>query len=230
MLAITWKEIQKNGLTIGAFLVLSIGLVLAFNNVLPGIFSDVKDMLDVNYALLMGIWITMLIFSALMAAEKEEDQNNGYEFYKILPVSDTQIVLGKYLGGLLYMVVGTLLLLALMYLIPYDVQILLNPVAYLFTIAGISLVLVGALYPLCFRWGYSRVMGLVVLVYIGAMMLPSILHLVLLITNNDMTVEQIFAYLTIPTGLGIMGGCLVIYGLLAWRAIKVKEKLSLNCD
>jgi hypothetical protein len=227
MFAITWKETQKNALAIGSFIVLSIGLVLVFNNVLPGIFGEEKAMLDTNYGLLMGIWINMLVFSGLMSGEKEEDQNRGYEFYKTIPVSDRQIVLGKFLTVLLNTVFGVAVFMVLMGIFPYDMETLLRPQAYVLVSAGVSLVLVGLLYPLCFRWGYTRVMSVVILVYIGAMMLPQMLHLLLLIMDQEDLVDDIFRALTVPASLVFLAVSLVIYVLLAWRAVRLKQKLTL---
>ena len=66
MFAIAWKEIQQNVLGIVSFLVISISVVLIFNGYLPQVFTEEREMLDTNYAFMLGICIEMITFAGLM--------------------------------------------------------------------------------------------------------------------------------------------------------------------
>lgn len=228
MFAITWKEIQQNVLMIVTFLVISVSVVLIFNGYLPDVFIEEREMLDTNYAFMLGICMAMIIFGGLMGTEKREEKYHGYEFYKILPITDRDIVFGKFLAVLIYAVFGVLFVLFLNNVLLSSYYSLLVPQAYVFLVSGIALVLVGALYPLAFRYAYSKITIEVMGVYIVTLMFPQATHLILLITGQEQTVEQIFTKLTIPFSLVVLGVCLIIFGLESWWALSYKEKLSLD--
>jgi ABC-type transport system involved in multi-copper enzyme maturation permease subunit len=77
-------------------------MAMLFNDYLPGIFDEEREMLATNYSMMLGIFVHMIIFSGLMANEKEEEQSHGYEFMRSLPIESWQIVAGKYLAAICY--------------------------------------------------------------------------------------------------------------------------------
>ena len=226
MFAITWKELQKNIFVIVTFAIITIGASLVYNNYLPGIFDDDQEleMLATNFSMMLGIFVNMIIFSGLMSCEKEEEQSNGYSFLRNLPIDSWQIVVGKFLAGFLYAIYAISLVAIVSTVFGVKLESDLLPVSYSFFSGGLALVLLGILYTFAFRIRYSKLLPIIMIVYILSMMAPQITHFLLLITERDSTVEQLFSGLTLPTGASIFAGGVIIFCLIGFFAIKVKEQ------
>jgi hypothetical protein len=98
-------------------------------------------------------------------------------------------------------------------------------VAYSFFIAGVASVLVGLLYLAAFRIRYSKLLPIILLVYVGAISLPQGGHLLMLIMGYEGTVEQLFSSLTLLTGSIIFGICMIIFVLIGYFAVDVKKNV-----
>ena len=225
MLTITWKEIQKNGFMFIAFIVLTIVMALMFNDYLPGIFDEEREMLATNYSMMLGIFVHMIIFSGLMANEKEEEQSHGYEFMRSLPIESWQIVAGKYLAAICYAIYAIVLIVGVTSIFGVKIESKLLPLAYTLFCAGVGLVLVGGLYLLAFKIRYTKLIPVVMIVYIIAMMSPQIIHLLLLINEKESTVEKLFSGLTMMTGGIIFAVGLILFAGLGVLAVRVKDKI-----
>ena len=227
MFVIAWKEIQKNIFVIACFVVLTVVIVLAFNDYLPALFEEEREMLATNLSMMLGIFVNMLVFSSMMSSEKEEDQSNGYAFCRTLPIADWQIVLGKFFTTLVSALFSIVLVALVTSIFGGKLESKLQPLAYNILIAGVALVLVAILYLFSFRTRYSRLLPAVMVVYVLSILFPQVAHLALLILGYEQTVDHLFSQLTLSTGIIIFGICLLIFSVLAYFAIQVKKKVLL---
>lgn len=224
MFAIFQKEMKKNILVIISYVVLTVAMALIFNDYLPGLFDDERDILATNYSIMMGIFVNMIIFGGLMANEKEEDQSNGYEFMRSLPIDSWQIVAGKFLSAFVCGAISIVTVVAVTNILGTKLDTKLIPVAYALFTSGMALVLVGVMYLFAVRIRYSRFLPVIMLTYIAMMMLPQIGNFVCLITEQESTLEQIFLTLTIPVGGIIFLICLVLFVALGYWTVRIKER------
>ena len=221
MLTITWKEMRKNVLIISSYILFTVGMALVFNGYLPGLFADEKEMLSTSYALLMGIFVNMIIFGGLMGNEKEEEQSNGYEFMRSLPIDAWQIVGGKFLSAFFSAIIAIATVLVVTGIFGSKLEGTLRPVAFSLFSSGVALVLVGVMYLFAFRIRYSKLVVLVMLVYIGSMMLPQIANFVMLLMDMDATREQMYSALSIPVGGLIFFVCILLFAVLGYWCMKM---------
>jgi ABC-type transport system involved in multi-copper enzyme maturation permease subunit len=225
MFAIAWKELQKNILVISAYIVLTLAMALVFNDYLPGLFEEERDMLATNYSLMLGVFTNMVVFGGLMANEKEEDQSNGYEFMRTIPIESWQIVAGKFLSALVSGVIAIVTVVLVTNTFGAKLESKLLPVAYSLFSTGVALVLVAVMYLFAFRLRYSRLLPVVMVTYISAMMLPQILNLLMLISGKEATVEQLFRSFTLSTGVISFCFSVVLFGFIGLWALKIKKEV-----
>lgn len=227
MFTITWKEIQKNLFVVIAFLVMTLLMSLMFNNYLPGLFEEEREMLATNYSMMLGLFVTMIIFSGLMTCEKEEDQSNGYHFLRTLPIEAWQIVGGKFLAAFVYAVAAVVSIILMTNIFGVKLESKLLPVAYSLFSAGVALILVGILYLFAFRIRYSRLMPAVLMTYVLALFLPQGGHLLMLIMDMEGTVEQLFSTLSLTTGAVVFGVTTILFGVIGYFAVTVKKNTQI---
>jgi len=102
MLSIYWKEINSFFSSLIAYMVIAVFLIMT--GLFMWVFSD-TSILDYNYATLEQLFsIAPLVFLFLipavtMSSFAEENQKGTIEFLSTKPLTDLQIVMGKYLAN-----------------------------------------------------------------------------------------------------------------------------------
>ena len=68
------------------------------------VYLYIKDGMDEGLIMMFGIMLHIMILGSQAFNEKLEDKNSGYDFLKNLPVGPADIVRGKLLLGILFIV------------------------------------------------------------------------------------------------------------------------------
>jgi hypothetical protein len=76
------KEILKSKLIIVSFIIMGIGFIILYNQVLIPRYTDVVYLRMVTYPVLLGIIVSICGYATFLNTEKYENKNNGYEFLK----------------------------------------------------------------------------------------------------------------------------------------------------
>jgi hypothetical protein len=136
-----------------------------------------------------GLWLILIVEGALAVNEKTEEKQRGYNFLRILPIKDKEIVQSKFLIVLL----TTIVLIAINYLlylfIPGSVHMYaIGRVVVL--LSGIyALLLAGISYVIIFRFGHGAFVKFLWAVMIISMIGPIILfESVVLKTDMDLAI------------------------------------------
>lgn len=119
-----------------------------------------------------GLWLILVVEGALAVSERAEDKTNGYDFLRLLPIKDWEIVLSKFLIVFL----TTVFLVAFNYLLYLFVP---GPVHF-FTIGRIfvlisgiyALILAATSYVIIFRFGHANFVKFVWAVMVITMVAP----------------------------------------------------------
>jgi len=119
-----------------------------------------------------GLWLILIVEGALAVNEKAEDKTQGYDFMRILPIRDREIVLSKFF----LVLISTVFLVAFNYILYLFIP---GPV-HLYTIGRIlvllsavyALVLAGTSYVIIFRFGHAAFVKFVWTVMIVTMVAP----------------------------------------------------------
>ena len=167
MLALMKKEILgSNGIMI---LASTLALVLAFLFLSFSAYSNGETRNDIfEYMYLLN---GLSIFGMLMGEEKYEEKNHGRELIGTLPVKSSAIVGAKYLSLIVSGCYCTTLV-VLLHSFFLSAEIFASLLKIAIVTLAVCLVVAAALYPLIFKYGYSRMMILVVISYILVIGIP----------------------------------------------------------
>jgi len=135
-------------------------------------FYFVRKELSGPMVMFQGLWLILIVEGALAVNEKAEDKTRGYDFLRILPIKDREIVLSKFL----IVLITAIFLVAFNYILYLFVP---GPV-HLYTIGRIlvplsaiyALVLAGVSYIIIFRFGHAVFVKFVWAVMIVTMVAP----------------------------------------------------------
>lgn len=135
-----------------------------------------------------GLWLILTVVGALAVNEKTEEKQHGYDFLRLLPIRDHEIVLSKFLIVLL----TTILLVAFNYIlylfIPGSVHMYAVGRVVVFLSAIYALVLTGISYFIIFRFGHGAFTKFLWAAMIISMLGPIfIFEAVILKTKTDLT-------------------------------------------
>jgi hypothetical protein len=133
---------------------------------------SIRKELSGPMVMFQGLWLILVVEGALAISEKAEDKTHGYDFLRVLPIKDQEIVLSKFLVVFL----TTIFLVAfnsLLYLfIPGPVH-LFTIGRILVLISGIyALILAATSYVIIFRFGHANFVKFVWAVMIITMVAP----------------------------------------------------------
>ena len=136
-----------------------------------------------------GLWLILTVEGALTVNEKTEDKSNAYDFLRILPIKDHEIVLSKFLIVLL----TTIFLVALNYIlylfIPGSVHMYAIGRVVVLLSAIYALLLAAISYIIIFRFGHPAFVKFVWAAMIISMIGPIILfEYVILKATTDLAV------------------------------------------
>jgi hypothetical protein len=132
----------------------------------------VRKELSGAIVMFQGLWLILIVEGALAVSERAEDKTRGYDFLRLLPIKDREIVQSKFLIVLL----TTIFLLAFNYILYLFIP---GPV-HLFTIGRIlvllsgiyALILAATSYVIIFRFGHANFVKFVWAVMIITMVAP----------------------------------------------------------
>jgi hypothetical protein len=174
MLALMKKEILgSNGIMI---LASTLALVLVFLFLSFSAYSNGETRNDIfEYMYLLN---GLSIFGMLMGEEKYEEKNHGRELIGTLPVKSSTIVGAKYLSLIVSGCYCTTLV-VLLHSFFLSAEIFASLLKMAIVTLAVCLVVAAALYPLIFKYGYSRMMILVVISYILVIGIPLWLRMLL---------------------------------------------------
>lgn len=149
----------------------------------------VRKELSGPMVMFQGLWLILVVEGALAVNEKAEEKTRGYDFLRILPIKDREIVLSKFLIVLL----TTVFLVAFNYIL----YLFIPGSVHLYTIGRIlvplsaiySLVLAGISYVIIFRFGHAVFVKFVWAVMIVTMVAPVLIfESVILKMNLDISI------------------------------------------
>ena len=185
----------------------------------------VRINLDGVLVIFQGLWMVLIVEGAIAANEKSEEKSKGYEFLRILPLTDRDIVRAKFILVLLTSVF-VLACNSTLYLYMQGPAYLkeLGPL-YALVCANFCLVLGGVSYIIIFRFGYATFAKFVWIAMIVIMVTP-ILLLEFVFLKMDLDFKSIIEKINqwnwaISACFTIVG--LTVYFFLMQTAIKAKK-------
>jgi hypothetical protein len=118
-------------------------------------FYFVRKELSGPMVMFQGLWLILIVEGALAVNEKAEEKSKAYDFLRILPITDRDIVLSKFLVVLLTSIFLVALNHMLYLFVPgsvhlYTIGRILVPLS-----AAYALVLAGTSYIIIFRFGHA---------------------------------------------------------------------------
>jgi hypothetical protein len=102
-----------------------------------------------------GLWLILTVEGALTVNEKTEDKQHAYDFLRMLPIKDQEIVLSKFLIVLLTTIFLVLFNYILYLFIPGSVHMYTIGRVVVLLSALYALLLAGVSYLIIFRFGYG---------------------------------------------------------------------------
>lgn len=132
----------------------------------------VRKELSGPLVMFQGLWLILVVEGALAVSEKAEDKTQGYDFLRVLPIKDQEIVLSKFLVVFL----TTIFLVAFNYIL----YLFIPGSVHLFTIGRIlvlisgiyALILAATSYVIIFRLGHANFVKFVWAVMVITMVAP----------------------------------------------------------
>ncbi|MBN2047462.1 MAG: ABC-2 transporter permease [Anaerolineaceae bacterium] len=220
------KEIRNNLIGIVSFFVMTILGTLITAGVFRNAPTSDQALLDTSYTFLLGMFIHMVIYSGFFSSEKSEEKYHGYEFYKSLPITDRQIVAGKYAAVAVYGLAAVGFLTLINYLTPVDPIIRAPRQSFLIFTAGIGIMCVGVLYIFAIFHRFSAVQIPSVIVYMLCLMFPMMSHLIFG-ENNRGGIDRFFSEMSLPFALISFAVCVLVFVGAMRIAVRRKETMSL---
>lgn len=150
-------------------------------------FHSVRKEFSGAMVLFQGLWLILVVEGALAVNEKAEDKTNGYDFLRILPIKDREIVQSKFLIVLLTTV--------FLFVFNYILYLFIPGSAYMYAIGAVvvlfaaiyALVLAGVSYIIIFRFGHAAFVKFVWVAMVISMVAPIIIfEFVILKMDTDL--------------------------------------------
>jgi hypothetical protein len=152
-------------------------------------FCFVRKELSGPMVMFQGLWLILIVEGALAVNEKVEEKSRAYNFLRLLPIKDREIVLSKFLLVLLTAIFLVALNYILYFFVPdpmhlYTIGRILVPLSAIY-----ALVLAGTSYVIIFRFGHSAFVKFVWAVMIVTMVAPVLIfESVILKMNLDISI------------------------------------------
>ena len=194
--------------------------IFVFSIVLPG------RPLDTGMVYFEGMWIILLLLGSMIVCEQSERKANGYDFLRMLPVKDSQIVKAKFFLVFLTacFVVMYLTIIYQFVFIPPEVLAIVK--VYIPLCAVVGILLDALLYTLIFKIGFSKTIKIGWIIFV-VIILGTFLFIELVLVKSDIDVGKISVFINsvslwiwIVLGLGLITG---YFGLMS-MAIKAKKR------
>ncbi len=188
-------------------------------------FCFVRKELSGPMVMFQGLWLILIVEGALAVNEKAEEKSRAYNFLRLLPIKDREIVLSKFLVVLLTAIFLVVLNYILYLFVPgpvhlYTIGKILVPLSAVY-----ALVLAGTSYVIIFRFGHAAFIKFVWTVMIISMVAPVMIFenliqkrkLDLAIITERLSQLSWLFWFVIP-----LGGLALFY-LLFWMASRAKS-------
>jgi hypothetical protein len=137
-------------------------------------------------ALIMsGMMLYMLVFGGLMNIEKYEEKHNGYKMMAVLPLPNSILVTVKY--GILFVstLVGIVYLLIVLKAFGVMENAFGQKLNYLLICGFVGLAANGLMYVGIFKHSYHRMRAVTMVIYIGMLIGPQLLHFLLQMRGDE---------------------------------------------
>ncbi len=182
--------------------------------------------LDSGMVYFDGMWIILLLLGSMIVCEQSEGKSNGYDFLRMLPVKDSQIVKAKFF----------LVFLTACFVVMY-VKIIYQfvsrppdvfPISQVFIplCAVVGILLDAFLYTLIYKIGFSKTIKIGWIIFV-VIILGAFLFIELVLVKSGIDIGKISVFVNsvsiwiwIVLGLGALSG---YFGLMS-MAIKTKER------
>ncbi|MFC2168754.1 ABC-2 transporter permease [Acidobacteriota bacterium] len=182
--------------------------------------------LDSGMVFFEGMWIILILIGSAITCEQNENKTKGYDFLRLLPIKDSQIVKAKF-----FLVFLTscfvILYVSIIYLfvtVPPDVfsfALIFVPLCVF-----VGLFLAALLYILVFKIGILKALKIGWITFFGVV-IGTILFIEFVLVKSEINAEKVSGFITsiplliwIVLGIGILSG---YYGLML-IAIKIKKE------
>ncbi len=137
--------------------------------------------------LFQGLWLILTVEGALAVNEKTEEKQHGYDFLRMLPIKDREVVLSKFLIVLITAVLLVAFNYALYLFIPGSVHMYAIGRVVMLLSAIYALLLTGVSYVIIFRFGHAAFVKFVWVVMIISMVGPILIYEdIILKTSTDL--------------------------------------------
>jgi len=212
------RLMKKNGLYFAYYAAIIMPLMILY-------FYLVRKEFSGAMVLFQGLWLIFTVEGALAVNEKAEEKSHAYNFLRILPIKDREIVLSKFL----IVLCATVLLVAFNYIlylfIPGSVHMYALGRVVVLLSAIYALVFAGVSYLIIFRFGHAAFVK-----FVWAAMIISMVGPIFIFENVILKTEMDLATITIKISqltwlfwivIPLCG--LAIYYLLMQTATKAKQ-------
>lgn len=210
-----WPIFKMNVLKVSAFLV-TMPAFMSLYWVWRG------DTAYLNLVVMQSYFLFLLISSTVSLTEQYEDQNKGYKFLRMLPVTIREIVTAKFLVVLMVVVILTAYHWVFFSFFSRNADHLALSWTFTMAVAVLGLVWVGVMYVCIYRFGMSRMVKyiwFVVILYLATL----VITMELLLPDMDVDLPALIALAEGPVRYLIpVAGLAAYYGLMR-TAIKIKE-------
>jgi hypothetical protein len=173
-----------------------------------------------------GLWLILTVEGALAVNEKTEEKQHGYDFLRILPIKDREIVFSKFLIVLFTTLFLVVFNYTLYLFIPGSAQMYAIGKVVVLISAMYALVLAGVSYVIIFRFGHAAFVKFVWAAMIISMIAPILIfERVVRNTDTDLaTIAQNLGQLFWLFWIVFPLCSLMIFYLLFQTATKAKLK------
>ncbi|UCE40153.1 MAG: ABC-2 transporter permease [Candidatus Aminicenantes bacterium] len=150
-------------------------------------FYSVRKEFSGAMVMFQGLWLILTVEGALAVNEKTEEKSHGYDFLRILPIKDREIVLSKFLIVLCTTIFLVVFNYILYLFIPGSVHMYTIGRVVVLLCALYALVLAGVSYIIIFQFGHSAFVKFVWAAMIISMVGPIIIYEnIILKTDTDL--------------------------------------------
>jgi hypothetical protein len=178
------KEILKSKLIIVSFIIMGIGFIILYNQVLIPRYTDVVYLRMVTYPVLLGIIVSICGYATFLNTEKYENKNNGYEFLKTLPVTKQEIYRGKIIYVLILNMFGAITMVLLNIILSADNENVGTQNMVIALFVSSSQLFVSLLFYMRGRMKFNRLYFLAFTIYILQLVIPQVMSFLLLINKK----------------------------------------------
>lgn len=196
---------------------ISTGLVSGVIFALAGMFGG-----NLGFLVIVPI---LVVYGTVSKNEFNEEKNQGYSFLRMLPIRPYKIIVSKFITALVLSLIGVIYSLVLTFLFSrgvIDTQL----VIMIFSGGGISLIFVGILYSLIYKYGAIKAMNISRLFFLSFFIWPMVFKwIVMKLVSKETLIKTLESLANIHINWSIITlSVLLIYILLMFNSIRLFNK------